>query len=137
MKNPPLRYWTGTPYGPDSIVGAFKAGFRSDSGWYGGFSFVFAAQGELSDTSIFDTDTSVYNTYRPSHAVYDVTVPPTGIPIFSYTISLRGEYYPYNWLSLFIQPGYRINVNAAHVEGSIQHGFEIALSIRITPPFKP
>ena len=134
MKNPPLRYWTGTPFGPDSIAGSVKAGFRSMSGWYAGFSFVFSAQGALSDLSIFDTDESLYNTYRPSHVVYDVTVPPTGIPVFTYTASLRGEYKPREWLSFSMQPGYRVVVNTNHVEGSIDQGFELALSLRLKPP---
>ena len=136
MKDPPLSYWTGTPYGPDSIVGTFWTGFRSSALWYCGLSFVFAAQGERSGLDIFDYDTPD-RTYRPTHLVYDVTVPPTGTPIFSYTLSFRGEYYPHNWLSVAIQPGYRVNANANHVEGTIEHGFEMALSLRFQPPIRP
>jgi len=136
MKNPPLRYWTGTPFGPDSIAGALKAGFRASAGWYGGASFVFSAQGQRSDLSIFDTDVSAYDTYRPSHVVYNVTVPPTGIPVFTYTISLRGEYNPKEWLNISLQPGYRVVLNAYHEEGRTEQSFEIALSFRLTPPVK-
>ncbi|MDR0301033.1 MAG: hypothetical protein LBI04_01825 [Treponema sp.] len=135
MKNPPLRYWTGTPFGPDTIAGTLWAGFRSSSSsnWYGGFSFTFSAQGERSSLSIFDHDENAGDTYRPSHLVYDVTVPPTGTPVFTYTASLHGEYTPQKWLSLTAQPGYRITVNTGHIEGEIDHGFEAAFSMRYTP----
>jgi hypothetical protein len=133
MKNPPLRYWTGTPFGPDTITGTLWTGFRSSSNWYGGFSFTFSAQGERSSLSVFDHDKSVDDTYRPSHLVYDVTVPPTGTPVFTYTASLRGEYSPNKWLRLAVQPGYRVTVNTGHIEDRLDQGFEIALSLRYTP----
>jgi hypothetical protein len=131
MKNPPLRYWTGTPFGPDTIAGALWAGFRSSSNWYGGFSFTFSAQGERSQLSVFDhfDDDKI----RPSHLVYDVTVPPTGTPVFTYTPSLRGEYSPRKGLNLAVQPGYRVTVNTGHIKNRVDQGFEIALSLRYTP----
>jgi hypothetical protein len=140
MRNPPLRYWTGTPFGPDTIAGTFWAGIRGFRGagssalWYSGLSFEFSARGERSEPGIFDRDNSIDDTYRPSHAVYDVTVPPTGIPVFTYTLSLRGEYYPLEWLSLTFQPGYRYAVNAGHEEGRVEQGFEIALSLSLRFP---
>ena len=136
VENMTLRYWTGSPFGPDTIACAFWTGFRASTLWYGGFSFEFSARGERSELSIFDHDTSLDDTYRPTHAVYKKTVPPTGTPIFSYTVSLRGEYNPKQWLSLTLQPGYRINVNANHEEDRIEHGFEIAFSLRFKPPVK-
>ena len=145
--DPPLRYWTGTPFGPDTIAGSLWAGFRSSSGWYGGFNFVFSAQGERSNTSIFDYYDDDDNNYRSTHRVYDVTVPPSGIPVFTYTLSLRGEYSPRTWLNFAVQPGYRITVNsgdgpgkvvtnARRDEGRVEHSFELALSLRFRPPVK-
>jgi hypothetical protein len=128
-----LRYWTGTPFGPDTIAGTFWAGFRSSSNWYGGFSFTFSAQGKRSELSIFFFFLDAQHTYRSSNLVYDVTVPPTGIPVFTYTASLRGEYSPRKRLSLALQPGYRVMVNAKHIEDRTEHGFEIAFSLRYTP----
>jgi hypothetical protein len=128
----PLRYWTGTPFGPDTIAGTFWMGFRSSSNWYGGFSFTFSAQGKRSDLSIFDYDDD-QQTYRSSNLVYDVTVPPTGTPVFTYTASLRGEYSPRQQISLALQPGYRVTVNGGHIKDRIDHGFEIAFSMRYTP----
>ena len=136
LDNYTLRYWTGSPFGPDTIAGAFWAGFRAADIWYGGLSFEFSARGERSEISIFDQDIDINNTYRPNHEVYDVTVPPTGVAIFSYTLSLRGEYNPYRWFNVAIQPGYRVNVNAKHEEGRIEHGFEAALSLRVKFPVK-
>ena len=136
VDNMTLRYWTGSPFGPDTIAGAFWTGFRGSAGWYGGLSFIFSARGERSELAIFDVDKSIDETYRPTHKVYTETVPPTGTPIYSSTISLRGEYNPKKWLSLALQPGYRINVNAGHEEGRIEHGFEISFSLRFSPPLK-
>jgi len=131
MKDPPLRYWTGTPFGPDTIAGTLWTGFRSSSNWYGGFSFTFSAQGERSDLSVFERFDD--DKIRPSHLVYDVTVSPSGIPVFTYTFSLRGEYSPKKWLSLALQPGYRVTVNRGHIEDRLDHGVEIAFSLRYTP----
>jgi hypothetical protein len=131
--DPPLRYWTGSPLGPDTIAGTIRAGFRSTAGWYGGFSFVFSAQGERSDLGIFDRDNSVEDTYRPSHKVYDVTVPPTGTPVFTSTASLRFQKNLNECFSFGIMPGYRVVLNAGHEEGRTAHGAEIALFMRYRP----
>jgi len=131
--DPPLRYWTGSPFGPDTIAGTLRAGFRSSSGWYAGGSFVFSAQGERSDLGIFDRDNSIDDTYRPSHKVYDVTVPPTGIPVFTSTVSFRFQKNLNKWLSFGIMPGYRLVLNVGHKEGRIEHGAEIALYLRYRP----
>jgi len=127
----PLRYWTGTPFGPDTIAGTLWLGFRSSSQWYGGGSFTFSAQGRRSSLSIFEQfgDEEI----RPTHKVYGVTVPPTGIPIYTYTVNLRGEYSPREWLSLAVQPGYRVTVNTGHIEDRKEQGFEIAFSLRYRP----
>jgi hypothetical protein len=125
------RSWTGTPFGPDSIVGALWAGYHSFARWSGVFSFVFAAQGERSGTDIFDTDN-----YRPSPEVYDVTRPLTGTPVYTSTFSVLGKWAPYEWLSFSLQPGYRIVNNAGHLAGRTEHGFEVILSSRIKLPMK-
>jgi len=133
----PLRYWTGTPFGPDTIAGTLWLGFRSSSRWYGGGSFTFSAQGGRSSLSIFDYDIDDEHTYRPSHKVYDVTVPPTGIPIYTYTATLRGEYSPRECISFALQPGYRVTVvNAERIENHKEQGFEIAFSLRYRPLFR-
>ena len=128
-----LRYWTGSPFGPDTIAGSFRAGFRSGGLWYGGFTFEISARGERSELSIFDRDNSIDDTYRPSHYVYDVTVPPTGIPVFTYTASFRFEYNPKKWLNAVFMPGYRVLSNAGHIESRTEQGLELALSLRFTP----
>ena len=147
MKNPPLRYWTGTPFGPDTIAGVIWAGFRASSGWYGGLSFEITAQGERSGLSVFDWYDDDDSNYRSSNKVNNVTVPPTGIPVFTYTTRARFEYSPAKWLSFAIQPGYRAAVNAGagpgrivpnalREEGRIEHSFEFVLSLRFQPLLK-
>ena len=133
VDNYTLRYWTGSPFGPDTIAGSLKVGYRSGGLWYGGFTFQVSARGERSELSIFDRDNSIDDTYRPSHYVYDVTVPPTGIPVFTYTAGFRFEYNPKKWLNVTFMPGYRVLSNAGHVEGRTEQGLELALSLRFTP----
>jgi len=132
IMKPHLRYWTGTPFGPDTIAGTLWANFRSSTNWNAGFSFTFSAQGDRSDLYIFEKfdDKNI----RPTHLVYDITVPPSGdTPVYTYTASLRGEYSPMKWLSLKLQPGYRVTVNTGHIEDRLDQGFEIAFSLKYTP----
>jgi hypothetical protein len=124
-----LNYWTGTPFGPDSIAGAFWLGYEDiPSNWSAELGFVFSAQGKRSGFDIFKDDG-----YRPTHKVYDVTVPPTGTPVYTYTVKVSGSWSPKKWLELSMQPGYRIVNNYRHIEGDINHGFETALSAKFRP----
>jgi hypothetical protein len=121
-----LRYWTGTPFGPDSIAGAFWLGYDDiPSKWSLELGFVFSAQGKRSGFDIFKDDG-----YRPTHKVYDVTVPPTGTPVYTYTVKLLGSWSPSARMDLAMQPGYRIVNNYGHAAGETNQGFEIALSAR-------
>jgi hypothetical protein len=56
--------------------------------------------------------------------------------MYTYTLSLLGKWSPFDWLSAAVQPGYRIISNLRHIQGKLEHGFEIAVSVRINPPFK-
>jgi len=127
VDNMTLRYWTGTPFGPDTIAATFKAGFRSSSNWYAGFKFIFSAQGERSGLDIFDWEN---HSYRPIPEHYNLTVPPTGTPVYTYTVILNGEYNPKKWLSFGIQTGYRVLVNANRERSRIEHNFELSLSVK-------
>jgi hypothetical protein len=124
-----LRYWTGTPFGPDSIAGALWLGYGDiPSRWSLELGFVFSAQGKRSGFDIFKDDG-----YRPTHKVYDVTVPPTGTPVYTYTAKLLGSWSPAEWVDLAVQPGYRIVNNYGHIQGDSNQGFEIALSAKFRP----
>jgi hypothetical protein len=134
IDNTTIRYWTGTPFGPDSIAGALSLGYYAlypdgKATWSLKFSFLFLAQGEMSDPAVFDT-----NNYRPTPAVADVVVPPSGIPMYTYTIKLLGKWSPFDWLHTAMQPGYRIISNHRHITGKLEHGFEMTFSVRINPP---
>ncbi|MDR1566777.1 MAG: hypothetical protein LBS48_05790 [Treponema sp.] len=130
-----LRYWTGTPFGPDSIAGIFWAGFHAGRRWSLSFSFTVSAQGERSGLDIFDHDDIPYDTYRPTHMVYDVTSPATGVPVYTCTAKLLGEWAPFRWLDFSIQPGYRFISNLNHELGRRAQGFELAFSARLRPWF--
>ncbi|MDR2393415.1 MAG: hypothetical protein LBD93_04585 [Treponema sp.] len=131
-----VRYWTGTPFGPDSIVGTFWCNYRRTqvkpgAEWSLGFSLVVAAQGKNSSTAIFDSEA-----YRPTPEVADVVRPPTGTPTYTYTLTLLGSWSPLEWLHFSLQPGYKIVSNYAHREGSMEQGFELTFSARIQPVSK-
>jgi hypothetical protein len=129
-----VRYWTGTPFGPDSIVGTLWCTYlrtqaRQVSRWSAGFSLLVAAQGAKSSTTIFDDPAA----YRPTPADVDVVRPPTGTPVYTYALTLLGTWSPLEWLHFSLQPGYKIVSNYGHREGSMEQGFEIAFSARIQP----
>jgi hypothetical protein len=137
IDNVDVKNWTGTPFGPDTVAGSFKAGFEARTNWALTFFFVFAAQGERSDIYKFDNDDFIPDkgySYSPMPENYNVTRPPTGIPQFTYTASLRGEWKPLKWIRLTLQPGYRVIRNSNHTKGKNEQGFEIALSVQFTPP---
>jgi hypothetical protein len=132
------KYWTGTPFGPDTIAGAFKAGYRAlnrKTPWALNLSLSFAAQGERSNLAMFNDDEE-YEKWRPTPAVFDVTVPPTGTPVFTYTAALRGEWEPYPWLTLAAQPGYLVVANNGHVKGETVHGAEFVVAAKLVLPSK-
>ncbi|MDR2632129.1 MAG: hypothetical protein LBC51_00710 [Treponema sp.] len=129
-----VRYWTGTPFGPDSIAGTLWCTYhRTQPGaqWSLGCSLVVAAQGENSSTAIFDGDG-----YRPSPEVADVVRPPTGTATYTYTVTLLGNWAPVEWLTFSLQPAYKIVNNYAHSEGRTEQGFELTFSARIQPVSK-
>jgi hypothetical protein len=130
VDNMDVRYWLGTPFGPDSIAGTFWFGYHRLKTWSAEFSFLYAAQGERSGTDIFDTDD-----YRSTPEHYNVVVSPTGTPIYTYTFSLKGVYTPLPWLRVSFEPGYRIIHNAAHISGQTKQGFEFALAMSFRPKF--
>ncbi|MDR0586044.1 MAG: hypothetical protein LBG26_02270 [Treponema sp.] len=127
IDNMTVRDWVGSPFGPDTIAGTFWTGYAS-SRWSLTFSFVFAAQGERSGTDIFDT-----TNYWPTPAVYDVVVPPTGIPVYTATAVLLWEWTPREWIHIRFEPGYRFVNNSGHVRGQKAYGFEAALSVKFVP----
>jgi hypothetical protein len=127
-----VRYWIGTPFGPDSIVGTFWLGYHKLKTWSAEFSFLIAAQGERSSTDIFDEDPSYYQS-DPKY--YSVVKSPTGTPTYTYTFSLKGVYTPLPWLRFGLEPGYRIVNNAGHISGETEHGFEFALTVSARPRF--
>jgi hypothetical protein len=128
-----VRYWTGSPFGPDSIVGALWVGFHA-SKWSAVFTFTAVVQGERSRLSIFD---GAPGDYQPSHEVYDVTTSPTGVPVSTYTATVLGKWAPFSWLDFSLQPGYRYMVNAGHRSGKNAVSFELAFSTRFQPPALP
>jgi hypothetical protein len=126
-----LEFWTGTPFGPDSAALSLWGGFNAPS-WSLSLSFLFLAQGERSSTGIFAGNR--YHPWRTKDAAELGLVSPTGVPAYTWALGLTGAWSPREWLSLEFSPGCRIVRNYGHVPGSVERGFEMALSLRLTPP---
>jgi hypothetical protein len=132
VDNMALRQWTGTPFGPDSIAGTLWFGYDAPRLWSLAFSFVFAAQGALSDPAVFDTEA-----YRASPEHAGAIRPPTGDPVYTASFSLKGVWSPYPWLNLMLQPGYCLATKPTPSPGKTVHSFELALSIQFLPAKLP
>jgi hypothetical protein len=128
--NSSFHYWTGTPFGPDSIAAAGWAGYATET-WSVSGSFLFLVQGERSKFSIFEGKQYhpvLIGTYESS-----LLTTPTGIPAYTYEIRLEGTWLPRKWLSLSLSPSYQVVVNYDNIRGRLEHGFEIALSVQFIP----
>jgi hypothetical protein len=128
-----LEFWTGTPFGPDSAAASLWAGFRGPWGSLS-LSFLFLAQGERSSTDIFTK--MDYHPWRTKNTAELRLASPTGIPAYTWALSLSGEWLLKEWLTIQINPGYTIVQNYGHVPGSLEQGFEMAFSLRLTPPWR-
>jgi hypothetical protein len=126
-----LSFWIGTPFGPDSAAASLWAGFRGPV-WSLSLSFLFLAQGERSSLDIFNTNT--YHPWRTQNVDEVRLVSPTGIPVYTWALSLSGIWSLRDWISLRLNPGYKIIANYDHIRGSLEHGFELTLALRFTPP---
>jgi hypothetical protein len=140
-----VRFWTGTPFGPDTAAGTLWAGYHA-SAWSLSGTFVFAAQGERSGLDIFEgNDYHPWRTYQrlrksaSDRAALDEALEetrltaPSGLPSLVWQFGLAFKWSPNKWLSLSLEPAYTVINNYGHIKGNTEHGFETALSIRYTP----
>ncbi|MDR0998451.1 MAG: hypothetical protein LBL70_05230 [Treponema sp.] len=139
-----LRFWAGTPFGPDTAAGALWAGYHS-SRWSLSGTLVFAAQGERSGLDIFDGDS--YHPWRtwkaraasdPAGALDEALeetrlVSPSGIPSLVWQFGVALKWFPRKWISVSLEPAYTVVNNYGHIKGNTEQGFETVLSIRYTP----
>ncbi|MDR1972931.1 MAG: hypothetical protein LBQ46_13540 [Treponema sp.] len=125
-----LEFWTGTPFGPDSAAASLWAGFHRPQ-WSLSTSLLFLAQGERSSTAIFETNT--YHPWRTKNFEETRLVSPSGRPSYTWALGFSGTWSIKEWLTLRLDPGYKIVNNYGHAEGTEQ-GIELAFSVRLTPP---
>ncbi|MDR2535250.1 MAG: hypothetical protein LBD29_04355 [Treponema sp.] len=128
--NPWSRDWVGNPFGPDSIVGTIWAGYQDTRLWAVSLSFLFAAQGENSETAVFDLPDNEYYANTPEE---NASVTPTGIPAYTYLINLNGKWSASSWLHFTLRTSYKIIYNFEHIQERLEQGFEISFSIQFTP----
>jgi hypothetical protein len=126
-----LDFWIGTPFGPDSAAASLWTGFHGPA-WSLSLSFLFLVQGERSSTKIFDK--GGYHPWRTQNADEVRLVTPTGIPAYTWSLGLSGTWPLKEWLSLGLNPGYKVIVNYDHIRGAVEQSFEVALVLRLTPP---
>jgi hypothetical protein len=139
-----MRFWTGTPFGPDTAAGALWAGYHA-SRWSLSGTLVFAAQGERSGLGLFDgNDYHPWRTWKrlskdgdpgALDAALEETrlVSPSGLPSLVWQFGVALKWSPRDWLSVSLEPAYTAVNNYGHIKGNTEHGFETALSIRYTP----
>ncbi|MDR1972932.1 MAG: hypothetical protein LBQ46_13545 [Treponema sp.] len=138
VSNPPIREWTGTPFGPDSIAGTFWVGYQAPDPWSVSLSFLFAVQGENASLNVYNTAAKSFPRHPfPSTHEESLAVTPTGTPKYSYTVTLTGTWSPLDWIHLSLQPAYKIVNNYNHIVGRLEHGFEVILSAQIVPRIYP
>ena len=125
-----FRYWTGSPFGPDSIAGAIWAGYEKGS-WSIKGDFLFLTQGERASLSIFDS-LDYHPVLMDSYEATKLRTP-TGVPSYTYQLRISGTWLPKNWITLSLHPSYRIVMNHNNIENNLRHGFEIALSAQFIP----
>jgi hypothetical protein len=130
-KSGEIRFWTGSPFGPDSLAATAWGGFHAPS-WSLSASFLFLVQGERSSLDIFDYDD--YHPWRTGSLEETRLKTPTGIPGYTSQAGLSFSWSPKGWLTLKAEPGYSISVNHNHREGNFRHGFEAVFAVRVTPP---
>jgi hypothetical protein len=139
-----IRFWTGTPFGPDTAAGALWAGCHA-SRWSLSGTLVFAAQGERSGLAVFDgNDYHPWRTWKRLEKAGDPgaldaaleetrLVSPSGLPSLVWQFGLAFTWAPRDWLEISLEPAYTVVNNYGHIKGNTEQGFETALSIRYTP----
>lgn len=133
--------WIGFPYGPDTIGGKVDVGYEVPKKWGINLSYMFLARGELSNPNIFgnwgashcsnpDRENWVYPTSTNKYKDGAKLITPSGIPEYLNVISIKGEYWPLNWLCVTAYPGISFAFNNNNKQGEFAFGFEIALSVK-------
>jgi hypothetical protein len=133
VSNGSIRDWVGTSFGPDSAAAAFWVGYHDLSRWSAELFFLFLAQGVNADTAVFDLPNRGYTPQSPAEATASS---PTGKASYTYLIKTKGRVSPKKWLDIVLQPAYKIVSNHNHISDNLEHGFELALSVRFIPELR-
>ncbi|MDR2519403.1 MAG: hypothetical protein LBD13_08355 [Spirochaetaceae bacterium] len=122
----PFQYWTGFPFGPDSIAAVIWSGYDAGT-WSVSGSFLFLVQGERSGFGIFNTPDYHPALMKSSAAVNLRT--PTGIPAYTYRLRMRGTWRVTPFLDLAMHTGFQI----VSQRERFAKGFEAVFSARFIP----
>ncbi len=149
-KKYPFYEWIGSPFGPDTISGEFKAGYDSAAKFSVDLIYLFMARGEMSGTRVFTSMVNPDGRYSWGGLYTGTDVPdgwcypgsngmsqeeakkrqgwvtPTGIPEYVNRISVRGTYDMDSIVEFTLQPSFVFIYNRNHNEGSFASGFELA-----------
>lgn len=116
--------WTGSPFGPDSIIATMCAGYKIPKLFSLSAKYLFAMQGENSETSVLFSD------YWPKTVSEARNWFPTGILTFTHSISIYGSYEFSEKFSICIQPIFIIKKNAKHILENNKTDFELITSLK-------
>ena len=141
--------WTGSPFGPDTIAGEISIGYENPGKWSLDLIYLFLAQGENAEKSIFydknsgtwysstDNDNAkiggskdfptatvpdgwAYPTESNGRNQYSET--PTEVPKYTHRLSLRGKWQATKWLSFTFQPSFVVILNNTGSSGLHERG---------------
>lgn len=154
-KRYPFYEWIGSPFGPDTISGEFKAGYELPNKYSVDLIYLFMARGEMSGTRVFTSMTDSDGSYAwggvytgndyPDDWCYpeksrmgaekakamQSLVTPTGIPEYVNRISLRGTYNFNSKVEALVQPSFVYIFNNNHESKNFACGFEIATACSV------
>lgn len=144
--------WVGSPFGPDTIAGSAVLAYEQPAKYSIGLKYLLCVRGELAQDGIFgkwhgqvsnieeffkDKDGNVTDDFTHQWAGYPQTksqrddTTPTGTAEYTNTISIKAKYALTKATEILAQPSYSFVFNAGHIEGNKEHGFEVALGMKM------
>lgn len=127
-----IRTWLGFPYGPDAIAATAYLGYEKGGHWGAKVSYLFLVQGEMSGEKGFEVlEQDDFYPSNPEEASYTT---PHGSPQYAHSISLKGFYWPLDFLELSTQCTFSHFVNFDNTENNTKSGLELVLSASLMLP---
>ena len=123
--------WTGTPFGPDSIMGQLSLGYTRPSRWTVKGFYRFLAQGEMNDEIAATEPDGMWKKWPNSVAQAKIKTP-SGTPKYTHRFGIEGKYILNRYFSFDAYTGLSYIVNNAHKSGKGIFSFEGAFVCKVS-----